>query len=419
MIRFDSPLKQQHEQFAQRLMDRPDLAAAEISRPGAATGERPASPEVEYLPYGPRDEHGRLECAVIGTFGEVQAEYAAIRNGAGLLDSPHRATIRVAGADRVSFLNSMLTAELNSLSTGDVRESFWLNRKGRIEADLMLAELGEQMLIDVDVHALDRVVSTLESFLFAENVVITSAHDKYHRVTIHGSRAIDVIAAASADESFALDAHCCATVSIAGIEMAVARCDQTGEVGLHLFLPRDGAEAVWRALLATDESTVGKRRVRPIGWHAFNVARIEAGTPLFNIDFGTDHLPHETGILDRRVSFTKGCFLGQEVVARMQHLGKPKRVLVGLRMQEDLLPVEGTAIFSTSGDAADGDQQSDEQIGIVTSSTLSPLLGAQPIAFGMLKSKFAEKNATVFVQAEQRRGKAVVGGLNALVRPGE
>jgi tRNA-modifying protein YgfZ len=326
----------------------------------------------------------------------------------------------VTGSDRISFLNSMLTAELKNLAAGDVRQAFWLNRKGRIEADLMIAEFGEQMLIDVDVHAIERTVRSLESFVFSEDVALADAHGECYRFTIHGTRAIDVIRHAGGDKSFMLEHLHAATVTIAEHDVHVARCDQTGEVGLHLFLPRDHAEAVWDAMLATDERiSGGKRRVRPIGWHAFNIARIEAGTPLFNIDFGTENLPHETGILNDRVSFTKGCFLGQEVVARMQHLGRPKIMLVGLRMHDDVLPVEAAPVFAADDGKGDGEVKHGEQIGVITSSTLSPLLGARPVAFAMLRSKDAQSGRRIVVEVEGRIGTAIVGELHSFMRPGE
>ena len=133
-------------------------------------------------------------------------------------------------------------------------------------------------------------------------------------------------------------------------EIFVMRDDTTGSVGLHLFVPRHRAEAVWTTLLDLDATVgEGKRRIRPIGWYAFNIARIEAGTPLMNVDFGPPHLPHETGLLRQRVSFSTGCYPGQEVVARMENLGKPKQSLSGLRMTGEALPVAGDSVFPSDG----------------------------------------------------------------------
>src|SRR5439155_17574914 len=119
-------------------------------------------------------------------------------------------------------------------------------------------------------------------------------------------------------------------------------------------------------------------RARRIGWHAYNIARIEAGWPIFNIDFGPDSLPHETGVLEDRVSFKKGCYLGQEVVARMQSLGHPKQRLVGLKAKEwttsggeEGVPEEGTRVYAQARGQEGG--QPPEVVGAVTSSAASPM----------------------------------------------
>ncbi len=192
----------------------------------------------------------------------------------------------------------------------------------------------------------------------------------------------------------------CKVVIVGGEEIVAVRRDQTGGPGFELTMRRAKAESVWDALLAAGQTLGdGRSRVRPIGWHAFNIARIEAGTPLFNIDFGTDNLPHETGLLAHRVSFTKGCYLGQEIVARTEHLGRPKQALVGLRPAGDLLPIAGADVVDAAG----------KTVGAVTSSTLSPMLGAVPIAFAMVRQAALE--GALRVAAEGELTDAVVGPL--------
>jgi folate-binding protein YgfZ len=195
---------------------------------------------------------------------------------------------------------------------------------------------------------------------------------------------------------------------IAGCTVVAARRDQTGEPGIELIMSHHDAPSVWNALLASARSfeSESSMRLRPIGWSAFNIARIEAGTPLMNIDFGTTNFPHETGLLRNRVSFTKGCYLGQEIVARMESLGKPRQMLVGLRMAADLLPESGAQVFAIGENDSMG-----EQVGVVTSSTLSPMLGAAPIAFGMLKTTAAATGTSVLVNGEGLQAKATVGEL--------
>jgi folate-binding protein YgfZ len=222
--------------------------------------------------------------------------------------------------------------------------------------------------------------------------------------------ALQVIGAASGEATFTLGERCAAQALIGGTNVVIARRDQTGETGLELIMPVEHAAAVWDQLLATDAAIGhGRRRVRPIGWHSFNIARIEAGTPLFNVDFGTTSLPHETGVLHDRVSFTKGCYLGQEIVARTEHLGRPKLNLIGLRMQANRLPVAGAQVFAAAGEGTAG--SIGDQIGVVTSSTLSPMLGAAPIAFAMVRASHAEIGRAVVVNAEGESCAAVIHPL--------
>jgi folate-binding protein YgfZ len=402
-------------------------------------GQRPASADfsqIEFIPWGvpmdasagPADadvnRDAEAACELIATFGEVEAEYAAIRRGAGLFDSPHRGTMRVGGRERGGFLNRMVTQELKGFAgedaAGQTREAFWLNRRGRIDADLFLIEAGggarESMLIDVDVASAAAAAKSLGEFVFTEDVEVRNVSDEFHHIAVHGRLARDTLAAAANEDTFDLGPGAARTLTIDSVPVIIARHDQTGEVGYELIMPRESAAGVWEFLLAADHIVGGdKRRVRPIGWHAFNIARIEAGTPLFNIDFGPTNLPHETGeLLRRRVSFTKGCYLGQEVVARMESRGHSKQTLVGLRLKRDLLPVSGSQVFALGEDGA-----TTESIGAVTSSALSPMLGAQPIALAMIRNAQARHGATVMVNAEGEQTEAIIGPLRFWPPEGE
>ncbi len=396
-----SPLRKQLTDWPQSRAPDPQAVA---NRPGAAQGHQVEPPEVEFLAYGPARRDGPGPCELVATFGDIESEYAAVRRGAGLLDSPHRATILVTGGERRDFLNRMLTQELKDLEGLSARQAFWLNRRGRIEADLLLVELGDRILVDLDIHCAEQAATSLGEFLFAEDVQISVATETFHHIGVHGPQAPALIAAAAGDEAPAsLSDLQARAVEIGGIEVFAVRCDQTGGPGFELIMPRLEAPTVWETLLGAVDSIGGQGRphVRPVGWHAFNVARIEAGTPLYNIDFGPDNLPHETGLVGRRVSFTKGCYLGQEILARTENLGRAKQELVGLRPARDLLPVAGDEVLDGDG----------KPIGTVTSSTLSPMLGAVPIAFAMVRSAHAAPGTTVRLAAEGEQTDAVVGPL--------
>src|SRR5262245_16249908 len=120
------------------------------------------------MDYGPSE--GNVQ--VVATYGELELEYAAIRKHAALLDLPHRAVIEVTGPDRLDFLNRMITQELKGLPENQVRRSFWLNRKGRIDSDLRVINLADRVLLETDILAAPRAIKGLSAFVITYDVTI-------------------------------------------------------------------------------------------------------------------------------------------------------------------------------------------------------------------------------------------------------
>lgn len=379
--------------------------------------------------YGPPESGVK----VVMTYGQFELEYASIRKACGLLDLPTRGLIEVEGADRESFLNRMLTQEIKGFAPGQSRPSFWLNRKGRVDADLRLMNVGDRYLADVDVHAAGRAVQTLSAYVITEDVRIRDVSEQWHRLALHGPLALDVLSRHARREDGsaigALNEGSCAAVLIAcedgrSRQAIVERCDQCGVIGLELSVRVGDARDIYLALLRSAHESVpghagpnSRPMLRPIGWAAFNVARIEAGTAMYNIDFGPDSLPAETGVLDSRVSFKKGCYLGQEVVARMHALGHPKQQLVGLNLTDPAYRPGTTSVGDATTDAEstfarcpetgslvfaepEPGAEVGEPVGAVTSATLAPMLSRQPIALAMVKWACVKPGTRLLVQAE-------------------
>ncbi|MCH2133161.1 MAG: hypothetical protein MK116_05360 [Phycisphaerales bacterium] len=402
-----SPLTAEHEAESNRTpVEKAELG--EAARPGADTGEATGRLELEYLPWGePAEGQSGPPCAVLATCGWIELEYAVMRRGCGLLDQPHRATVAITGTERVDLLDRMVTQDLGTLSPGRACHAFLTGRTGRIIAELILLAREDDVLIDVDVHQAGAVVEILEHHVFTEDVQIEDATSRWYRIGLHGPETSAVLAGLGGLPESSLEVI---TATIAETPVSILRRDVAATTGCDLFVPRDRVVEVWKAI--RQQAQIVGARARTVGWYAFNTARLEGGTPLFNIDYGPTNLPHETGLIDQCVSFTKGCYPGQEVVARMQHLGKPKQQLRGLRLQADLLPVAGAQVFEVDEDALS------EPVGVVTSSGISPLLGAVPLAFGMLRSKVTADGTRVRVHAEGEVGEAIVGGLDMLETPG-
>ena len=421
---FDTPLREEHRAFAAQDAAR-RAERARTSR-GAAEGVVVARREVEieYLPFGPADASGAPTCEVVAQYAEVELEYAAIRSGVALVDCPERAALVVTGKDRVDFVNRLVTQDIAKLAEGGVTRAFLTNRKGRIEADLVVARFEEALLLDTLAHDVAPLRDALEKLHFSEEVAFTAQAGTHTRIALHGPKAESALKALGllvaksnpkvADSmiasAIASTTHVDAwRASLGDAHAYVWRIEEFGVPGFALSVPIAQAANLWRSLV-----TFG---ARPAGWFATNTARLEAGTPYFRIDFGPTNLPAETGVLASRVSFTKGCYPGQEVVARMQHLGKPKQMLVGLRLEADLLPVAEAQVFAASTDGATPDAVAlGDQVGVVTSSGIAPMLGAAPVAFAMIASSSYAEGTKVLVNAEGAQAPATVGGLDFLSR---
>lgn len=365
---------------------------------------------------------------VVEGFGDIELEYAAIRKHCGILDQPNRGVVEVRGRERLEFLNRMVTQELKDLPPFAFRRSFWLNRKGRIDADLRIIDLADRTLLDVDVHALQRTVEGLRSFVVSEDVVLTDVTGATHRLALHGPTALEMLSALamsgrgvaqSGPGVSGLEPGRAVSIRISGVDVVVFREDATGEVGLELIAPAGAVLGLYEKLLASASNPSGEPgegsrsvkgggvslgrsvQLRPIGWHAYNVARIEGGTPLYNLDFGPESLPAESGVLHDRVSFKKGCYLGQEVVARMHARGQVKQTLVGIAFESKLdpaigaprQPVTGAPLRVMSGEGGA------EPAGTITSSAISPMLGATPVAFAQVKASHAKAGTKLVAHA--------------------
>ncbi|CAN5589060.1 glycine cleavage T C-terminal barrel domain-containing protein [soil metagenome] len=361
--------------------------------------------EAEFQPYG------ALE--VVSTFGEPQAEYGAVRKSCAMIDQPQRAIVEISGKDRLTFLNNLLSNQTwdkqtkTGMLAGSGVYAFLLNAKsGRIMLDLNVLELGERTLLEIDRRLVETFIASLKRYHFAETITIVDRSGDLHQLALHGPGSTTLLGQAS-DGAIAAplpQLHSTAA-TILSHDVIIWRDDVCGVPGFHLLIDPQHARVVWMHLLTTFSTgnEIGKRPLRPIGWAAFNAARIEAGRPMFGIDFDDTVLPAETGAptLARAISFTKGCYPGQEIVARMHARKQAARCIVGFKMDDDALPIAGAQIF---------DQQSNV-IGTVTSSTISPMLSNAAIGLALIKHSYSDLGKTLHIPAEGSVRTGKVSGL--------
>ena len=338
---------------------------------------------------------------IVSTFGEPAAEYAAIRKSAALVDLPQRGFLQLTGRDRLVFLNNLLTNQTydkeakTPMAAGRSVYAFLLNAKsGRIIADMNVLGAGGSWnpVLEMDARGWTATVRTeLDKYLFGEKVQISDESEKLHEIALHGPGAETIL-------SNVLGPMENCQMQLVGTELLMWRDDPASVPGYHLIFPAESARAIWMHLVSQYgvASDIGKRALRPAGWAAFNAARIEGGRPIFGIDFDETILPAETGQLERAVSFTKGCYPGQEIVARMHARQQVAKQLVGIRFSDDALPIAGSPIQDDSSNVVGG----------ITSSTISPVLSNIAIAMGLVRKQFVPVGTIVNVPAEgaMRRG---------------
>ena len=311
------------------------------------------------------------------------ADESAVRSGAAVGAISARAQLAVAGPDRAAYLQGLLTNDIQALTEGSGCYAAWLSPQGRMLVDMHVLQSAGMILLDVPAEQADAILARLDQFLFSEDVRIESMAEVMTGVWLHGPGAAhvltEVVRGVTGVDEWGNYRH--ATGTFEGDPVSVARIDQLGVPGYCVFLARATEQKFVAALVAA-----GARIVAP---ETLNAARIAAGYPVFGVDMTTDTIPLEAGIEERAISFTKGCFVGQEVVIRVLHRGggRVAKKLVGLRL--------GSASEPTGGEPFRGAKifAADREIGFVTSAAKSPTLG--PIALGYVHRDFTAAGTAV------------------------
>ena len=319
------------------------------------------------------------------------ADESAVRSGAAIGSISARTQLAVAGPDRATYLQGLLTNDIQALAEGSGCYAAWLSPQGRMLTDMHVLQSAGMILLDVPAEQADSILARLDQFLFSEDVRIESLAEAMTGVWLHGPRAAAVVAQVvrGVDGLGDWSDYRHSTGTFEDGPVSVARIDQLGVPGYCVFVPR-ATEPTFIASAVSAGATVVVRE-------ALHAARIEAGYPLFGVDMTADTIPLEAGIEERAISFTKGCFVGQEVVIRVLHRGggRVAKKLVGLRVGDVVGPPFRGAKVSAA----------EREIGFVTSAAISPTLG--PIALGYVHRDFTAPGTAVQVEGHP----ATVTGL--------
>jgi len=312
-------------------------------------------------------------------------EYAAVRQGAGVIDRGARGRIVVRGADRKTFLHALLTNDIVPLAPGTGCYAALLTPQGRMIADMQVFAMGDVMLLDVAREVKDLLLERFDQLIFSEDVQLGDVSDTWGCVGVYGPLAADVAGRALAGDFSQYGPFQNRRTEFQGELVVVARSDGFGLPGILLFTAAERVPALMETLLASGAV--------PLSTDVAEVLRVEAGDPAFLVDMTDDTIPLEAGIETRAISYLKGCYPGQEVIIRIRDRGHGKiaRKLVGLTIAGDHVPAAGSRMV-------DGDKD----VGHVTSAVFSPSL-AMPVALGYVHRDFANPGSTVTVVDGDRR----------------
>ena len=331
-------------------------------------------------------------------FADIEHEYRAVRDAAGLIDLSFRVQIGAIGEDRVSFLQGMLSNDVESLRPGQGCPATLLTDQGRIVADLRVYALEDSLMLDLDARVKDKTVAALERFIIADDVELADLSADQTAIGVQGPLASRLLEAAGTSASLTEDCQH-AAARLAETAVRVVRVSETGLDGYAILVPRPQAEAVWQTLLEAGRPL----GACPVGLGALNMLRIEAGIPWYGVDMDEDRIVLEVG-LDHALSFNKGCYLGQEVVERASARGRVNRKLSGLLVQGTEPPRSGDKLFADT-----------REVGWITSAILSPRFG-RPIALGYVRREHLEPGTRLRID---RNGTPMIAEVAVLPFPQE
>ena len=329
-------------------------------------------------------------CELVERFQEPVQEHQAVRESVGLLDLPFRTLVRVTGTERTRFLNGMLTNDIARLETGKGCYACMLTPQGKILADLEVYAFHDYHLLELGFQWKGQVLDHLNKYVIADDVSFEELQEDT-LIAIQGPRTGAALGRVLPRAPLPRHERDCAELTLEDHPCRIMQASITGEDGYKLAISGTGAELVWRTL-----QEVG---ATPVGMIALNSLRLEAGIPWFGIDFDEGYFPQEAGIEDKAVSFTKGCYIGQEFVIRIAHRGHVNRCVRGLIIEGESLPHSGDRVL-----------RDEKEIGQLTSAARSPSLG-KILALAMLRREAHEAGTAVHVVSDGKKISAEVTPL--------
>src|SRR6266852_853510 len=361
--------------------------------------QSPETAKILETPLAPIHEQGG---AKMGTwfgsllpdaFGDWQQEYWFAHKSVALIDKNYRCYFNVTGPDRVRYLNAILTNNIKDLGPSCGNVSLLLSPQGRILAEIETYALPESLFCVSYAMIRERLIEALDKYIIMDDVTLTDDTQRFGTLALEGPAAARIV-----NELTGVDLHSLAELArqdtrAGTIPCTIVRRSPGKFAGAEFLVERAQLQALWETLQEKTKTAAGG----PIGYTALSALRLEQGVPWFSYDFGEKQIPHEAALENSHISYTKGCYTGQEIVERVRSRGQVNRRRVSLRFTGETVPGPGEIL------AFEG-----KEAGFVTRAAFAPAL-ASAIGMGYLR----KENNSPGSNLEWRDGTATVADFPA------
>jgi len=321
------------------------------------------------------------------SFGDEVGEYNTVRNSVGIVDLSYRGKIILSGKEHLKFLQGILTNDVNKLEVGKGLYATFLTPKGRIIADMRLYRRSDSVLIDLEPGLNEKVTELFLKYKISYKVNIEDSTETLSLMSIQGPSSKKLIEKTFGEKIPVMNEYDYITKSINGTNTIIAKANRTGEEGFDIYIQSDGRDkSIWDHLVKNGEEF----QIKPVGLLAMETLRIEAGIPRYGVDMNENTIPIEAGLW-HALSFEKGCYVGQEVIARIKWRGHVNWHLVGFEIYAKDISINDSKIF-------DGERD----IGYITSSSFSPMFN-KVIALGYIRREFNKPGTKVSINTKENK----------------
>ena len=328
---------------------------------------------------------------LVGHFTDSYQEHQAVRDSVGVIDLSHRGRLRLTGSDRAAYLHRIISNDVEGLAVGEGNYATILTNRGKIIADMKVCVFEGAIGLETNAETTSILYQELDKYLIADDVAIEDFTERTGALGVHGPKSAELLKHAYGFDVRDLPEYHSVVDEIDGRRIVCVRANETGELGYNLCTASESIEWLWDTILTKGRAFSAE----PVGLTALNSLRVEAGIPRYGAELGDSIFPGEAE-LENAISYEKGCYIGQEIVARMKYRGHPNRLLRGFEIAEDIPPQNGDRLL-------DGDKE----IGWITSALVSPTFD-MPIAMGYVRTAFTDEDSEVEVETETGRVKAKV-----------